>query len=95
MAVSSGQVVVSTTAVALNTDVDTVGGTVLFVRNSDATNGVALGGSGVTAGTGFRVPGAAAPGITVGPIVLASSEQLFAIRTGAADVTVDVLRLGA
>jgi hypothetical protein len=92
MAVTSGQVVVSTVAVALNAaDTDTVGGVVLFVKNTDATNGAALGGSGVTSGTGFRVPA----GITVGPLELPSGEQLYAIRTGGADVTVDVLRLGS
>jgi hypothetical protein len=97
MAVTSAQVTVSTTAVALNpAETDTVGGTVLWVRNTDATaaNGVALGGSGVTAGTGYRVPGATA-GTTVGPIELSTGEQLYAIRTGAADVVVDVLRLGS
>lgn len=92
MATTSGQVTVSTTAVALNAaETDTVGGTVLFVKNTDATNGAALGGSGVTAGTGYRVPA----GVTVGPLELPTGEQLYAIRTGAADVVVDVLRLGA
>jgi hypothetical protein len=83
---------VSTTAVALTpTETDTVGGTAVYVRNTDATNGAALGGGGVAAGTGFRV----GPTTTVGPLVLPSGEQLFAIRTGAADVVLDVLRLGA
>lgn len=92
MAATSGQFTVSTSAVALTTtETDTVGGTVLFVRNTDATNGVALGGSGVTAGTGYRM----AAGVTVGPLELPSGEQLYAIRTGGADVVVDVLRLGS
>ena len=92
MAVTSEQVTVSTSAIALNAaETDTVGGTTLFVRNTDATNGVALGASGVAAGTGYRV----AAGVTVGPIVLSNGEQLYAIRTGGANVVVDVLRLGA
>jgi hypothetical protein len=92
MAATSGQVTVSTTAVALNAaETDVVGGTVLYVKNTDATNGAALGGSAVAAGTGFRLPA----GVTLGPIELAPGEQLYAIRTGAADVTVDVLRLGS
>jgi hypothetical protein len=91
MAATSAQVLVSTTAVALNTDADTAAGTKMWVRNTHATDGVALGGSGVTAATGFRV----AFGVTVGPIELAGGEQLFAIRTGTNDVTVDVLRLGS
>lgn len=92
MAVTSAQVTVSTTAVALNpAETDTVGGSVLFVRNTDATNGAALGGSGVAAGTGFRV----AASTTVGPLELPGGEQLYAIRTGAADVVLDVLRLGS
>lgn len=92
MAVTSAQVTVSTSAVALNAaETDTVGGVVLYVRNTDATNGAALGGSGVTAGAGFRVAAAT----TVGPLNLPSGELLYAIRTGAADVALDVLRLGA
>lgn len=95
MAVTSAQVVVSTTAVALNpTESDTVGGVVLFLRNTHGTDAVALGGSGVTAATGFRVPGATA-GTTVGPIELPAGEQLYAIRTSTNDITVDVLRLGS
>lgn len=92
MAASSAQVTVSTSAVALNAaETDTVGGTVLYVKNTDATNGAALGGSGVAAGTGFRLPA----GVTLGPIELPAGELLYAIRTAGADVVVDVLRLGA
>lgn len=92
MAATSAQVTVSLTPVALNAaETDTVGGTVLFVRNTDTTNGAALGGSAVAAGTGFRV----GVGVTVGPLVLPAGELLYAIRTGAADVVLDVLRLGS
>jgi len=96
MAVTSAQVTVTTSATALTaTETDTVGGTKVYVRNSQATasDAVALGASGVTTGTGFVVPG----GSSVGPIELSSGEQLFAIRaTGAAlDPVVHVLRTGA
>lgn len=92
MAVTSAQVTVGTSATALTSaETDVVGGTKVYVRNTDATNGAALGGSGVTTGTGFRV-GATT---TVGPLELSAGEQLYAIRTGAADVVLDVLRLGA
>lgn len=92
MAATSAQVTVSTTAVALNAaETDVVGGTVLYVKNTDATNGAALGGSAVTAGTGYRLPA----GITVGPLELPAGEQLYAIRSAAADVVLDVLRLGS
>lgn len=94
MAATSGQFTVSTSAVALTTtETDTVGGVVLFVRNANAATAdtVALGGSGVTAGTGFLLPG----GGIVGPFELPTGDQLFAIRATAADVAVHVLRLGA
>lgn len=91
MAVTSAQVAVSTTAVALNTDTDSVGGTVLWVRNTDAAAVLAFGGSGVTTATGFRI----GPVTTVGPIELSTGEVLFAIASAAGPFTVDVLRLGA
>lgn len=94
MAVASTQVTVSTSAVALTpaTETDTVAGTKVYVRNDNATasNGVAIGATGVTTGTGYVVPG----GSQVGPIELNSGEQLFGIRTGAADAVVHVLRTG-
>jgi hypothetical protein len=91
VAATSARVTVSLTPVALNAaETDTVGGTVLFVRNND-TNEAALGGSAVAAGTGFRV----AAGVTVGPLVVPAGELLYAIRSGVADVVLDVLRLGS
>ncbi len=72
-------------AVALNTA--TPAGTTLVVRNNDATNTVSLGGSGVAAGAGFLL----AVGATVN-IPLNAGEQVFAIRDGAADVVVSVIR---
>lgn len=92
MAVTSSQAVaVSTTAVALNAaETDTISGSKLIVKNTHATTAVALGASDVTASTGFQL----AVGATV-TVELAGGERLHAIRVGAADGTVDVLRTGA
>ena len=91
MAISSAQVTVGAAAVALNApEADPVGGATLIIK-TDAANGVALGGSGVTAGNGYRP----AVGTILGPIALPPGEQLFAIRTGGVDAVLDVLRLGS
>lgn len=92
MAIVSGQVTVSTVAVALTAvETDTISGGRVYVRNADAANTVALGGSGVTAGTGYLLPPLAS--ITVEVV---GGEQLFGIRAGASDVVaVSVLRIGA
>lgn len=88
MAVTSAQVTVSTTAVALNTESGSVSGTKLTIK--PATAAVDLGPSTVTAGSGFSV--AADATVT---IELSHGEQLFAIRSSAVDSTVHVLRTGA
>jgi len=85
MAVTHARVTVSTAAVALNT-VDTLG-RVLTIKNIDATNAADLGTSTVTAGTGFSL----AAGATV-QVPLSAEEVLFAIRSGAADVVLTVLK---
>lgn len=91
MAISAAQVVVSSTPAALNPpDTDTVAGGTLVVRNSHASDAVALGGSGVTVETGFQL----AAGATV-TVHLGSGDRLYGIRGAAADVTVHVLRIGA
>lgn len=90
MALNSEQVTVSTVAIALTAaETDTISGASVIVRNTDATNGVALGNGAVAAGTGYRLLAGAS--VTV---ALRAGEQLYAIRTGAADVVVDVLRTG-
>jgi hypothetical protein len=90
MAITAARVTVSTTAVALNVaETDVVSGATLIIRNIDATDTADLGPSGVTAGTGFRL----APGETV-TVPLAAGDQLFAIRSAAADVDLTVLRIG-
>lgn len=90
MAVSSAQVVVSATAVALMpSETDSVSGGRIYVRNTHATDAVALGASGVTAGTGFQLPALATMSVEV-----VGGEQLFGIRVTANDVTVHVLRIG-
>lgn len=91
MAITATRVTVSTTAVALNpAEADTVAGVKLVLKNTSA-NAADLGPSGVTAGAGFDL----AAGATVGPLELSAGEQLFAIRSAAADATIAVLRLGA
>jgi hypothetical protein len=90
MAVTSARVTVSTVAVALNTlETDVVAGSRLVVKNQDAANSVDLGDSSVTAGTGFELKA----GLSV-QIDMPKGEQLYAIRSNAADVRVDVLRAG-
>ncbi len=90
MAVSAARVTVGTSAVALNAP--SVSGQTLVVKNLDGTNGADLGGSGVTAGAGFSLPGSATPVAVT--ISVAAGEQVFAIRSGAADVVLSVLRTG-
>lgn len=91
MAVTATRVTVSTSAVALTAaETDTVAGLVLFLKNTSA-NAADLGPAGVTAGTGFDL----AAGATIGPFELPAGEQLFAIRSAAADATIAVLRFGA
>lgn len=88
MAVSSAQVAIATTAVALNpAETDTVGGTQLIVKA--VTNDVAVGGAGVTMANGLILTAAGGQTITV---ELGYGEQLFAISTATA--TVHVLRFG-
>lgn len=62
-------------------------GTTVVVRNRDAANDVDLGGPGVTAGTGYRLLHTD----TLATTVDCSADELWAIRAGAVDVTIDVL----
>lgn len=87
MAVTAERVVVSTTAVALNT-AGSAGGNVT-VKNTHATDALVLGDSAVTASTGFSL----AAGITV-TVPLVAREVLYGIRGAAADITAHVLRTG-
>jgi hypothetical protein len=89
VAVTAQRVTVSTTAAALNTDSDTRGGTTLVIKNTSA-NAADLGPSTVTASTGFDLAAGATLTVELGP-----GEQLFAIRSAAADATLAVLRIGA
>lgn len=87
MAISSAQVAVATSAVALNpAESDTVGGTTLILKA--VTADVALGASNVTTATGLVLTAGGSP-ITV---ELGFGEQLYAIC--ATSATVHVLRLG-
>lgn len=84
MAVSAQRIVVSTTALALNTA--STGGQRLKLKNTSA-NAADLGAAGVAAGAGFDL----AAGVTV-DVQLSPNEVLFAIRSGAADAVIAVLR---
>jgi len=85
MAVSAQRITVSTTAVALNTADH--GGIRLVVKNTDATNGVDLGDSTVTAGAGYPLAATTSQVVDVD-----AGGVLYAIRSAAADVVVAVLR---
>lgn len=85
MAVSAQRVTVGATAVALNST--GTAGDSLTIKNLDATNGVDLGPSSVTAGPGFPL----APGATV-TVEVDPVDVLFATRPAAADVVLAVLR---
>ena len=87
MPVTAARVTASTAAVALNTASPT-GQVVLTIKNTDATNAVDLGPSTVTAGTGFSLPGGSTATVTVNP-----GDVLYAIRSGAADAVLAVLRI--
>lgn len=90
MAVAAARVVVSSSPVALNAvETDTVSGSKMWIKNTSA-NACDLGPSGVTAGGGFDL----AAGATFGPLELSSGELLFAIRSGASDATVSIIRTG-
>ncbi len=85
MAVSAARVTASTVAVALNTA--STSGVTLTIRNTDATNAADLGGSGVTAGQGMPLAAGAMLSLQLQP-----GDVLYAIRSGAADVVLAVVR---
>lgn len=89
MAVTSAQVTVTTSAVALSSaETDSRGGESVAVKNTDATNAVYVGGtSGVTTSTGYKL-GAG----EVLALDLDMGESLYAISAGS--VVVAVLRTG-
>lgn len=87
MGVKGAKVVVGATAVALNPP--SPSGQRLTIYNRDATNAVDLGDSGVTAAGGYSLPAG-----TKEIFELAPGEILYGIRTGATNVTLDVLRSG-
>ena len=90
MAVTAARITVSSTAVALNGPDTGPSGTGLLIKaaGTGGTNDVELGDATVTAGTGFLLPAGSAPI----QINLTGGEQLYAIRSGAADGTVHVIR---
>lgn len=87
MAVSSAQLTVSTSAVALAaTESDGVFGFSLVIKNTGSTD-VFLGAAGVTTSTGFALTAGATASVD-----LTSGEALFAVA--AVTGTVHVLRVG-
>lgn len=85
MAVTAARVTASTSAVALNSA--SGGGERLLITNSSA-NAADIGGSTVTAGTGY--PLAAGASITIE--LDAGGDLVYAIRSGGADAVLAVLR---
>lgn len=85
MAVSAARVTAGAAAVALNPV--SASGTTLVVQNVDTTDAAELGPAGVTAGTGYPL----APNAVV-QVDLDPGDQLFAVRSAAADVDLAVLR---
>lgn len=87
MAIEAGTLTVTDTPVALNeTSNDGVN---LYIRNV-SLNALDLGPSDVSGGNGYGVPA----GELVGPIYVQADEQLYAVRSGALNATIDYLRLG-
>lgn len=84
MAVTAARVTASTTAVALNTAAG--GGERLLVTNTSA-NAADLGPAGVTAGAGFSLAASATVSLELDP-----GDVVYAIRSGASDATLAVLR---
>lgn len=90
MALQAAQVVVSSTATALNAaDSDTVSGTTIVIKNTHATDALVLGDSGVAAGTGFSL----AAGATL-TLSLGAGDRVYGIRGSTNDITAHVLRIG-
>jgi hypothetical protein len=86
MTITAARVTASTSAVALNSA--SGAGERILITNTSA-NAADLGPSTVTAGTGYSLAGNA----TVGPLDLDANDVLYAIRSGASDATLAVLRL--
>ena len=62
-------------------------GTIVVLRNRDAANDVDLGGPNVAAGAGYRLMHTD----TLATTVDCRADELWAIRSGGVDVTIDVL----
>lgn len=80
MAAKGSRVTVGAAAVKL-----AAGKQKVHLRNRDATNSVDLGGPGVAAGQGYELKPGEELTLDLGP------DDLYAVRSGAADVRVDVL----
>lgn len=86
--VKSAQVHVTNAATVLESEGGELLGDQIFIRNTDATNSVFLGGSGVTTATGFELKA----GQQIGPLSLNSGDaKLYAIAAVAGPVRVDMV----
>lgn len=87
MAIQTRQVATNaTSAVPLEIEGQVEAAVTVFVRNDDATNAVYIGGPGVTATTGFKIPISS----TVGPFSVGSGDDLYVI-SAAGTPTVHVI----
>lgn len=86
MAVTAARITASTSAVALNT-ADGLTPTPMFITNTSA-NAADLGPSSVTAGNGYSLAASASLYVTLDP-----NDVLYAIRSGASDAVISVLRV--
>ena len=84
MAISAQRITASTSAVALNSA--STAGVTLVITNTSA-NAADLGPSSVTAGAGYSLAGNASVTVKVQP-----NDVLYAIRSGASDATLAIIR---
>ena len=84
MAISAQRFTVSTSAVALNPASGSHG---RMTVNNISANAADLGASNVAAGSGFSLPGNASVALEIG-----QGDVVYAIRSGASDATLTVLR---
>jgi hypothetical protein len=93
----SATAVVSSTATKLvGRGAPVQGGQRVLIKNTHATDKLVIGGSGVTAGNGYSIPanssldlGGFQPGLNLG----GPADDLYGIRGGSADITVEMLVL--
>ncbi len=88
MAVQAEHLTVTDTPLALNQESNT--GLTVLVKNTGLAN-VDLGPEDVEGGTGFTL----SPGETTPALFIAADEQLYVVRSGLTNSSIEILRLGA